>query len=292
MPLPSSLEHARPVADQASRLLAFLQYSNLHIFVVALGLLAGTSALFDVALSIPVLIAGSCGAFLLYQLDRCWFSGQEDEANQPLRVAWITQHKRYVWLSSGAALTAGLIGAGLLTDTVRFVGMLLACCGVAYLLPLQKRLKRIWYVKPAVIAGAWALGAVALPIVAASVSFTSAVIVFLGYRFFFIVPNVLLADWQDTAGDHLAGLNSLAMFVDERTLRLIAAASAVFALVFGIWAGQLLAWPMLYYLDLLGPLLMLFFCLRRLRTSYVLYGLLLDLVVAWPLVTALVVYNW
>ncbi len=292
MPFPSSVEHARPVAHQASRLLAFLQYSNLHIIVVALGLLMGTSALHGVGFSIPVLLAGCCGAFLLYQLDRCWLPGKEDRTNQPQRVAWIEQHRGYVWSSCVLAMAAGITGAGLLSNSALYAGMLLAICGLVYLLPLKKRLKRIWYVKPLAIAGAWALGGVVLPLAEAGIGLSPGVLVFLGYRFFFILPNILLADWQDKAGDKRAGLHSLAMRVDERTLRIVAALGATFSIALGLWYGMEMAWPALYFVDLLGPLLMLAVCLRPLRTSYLFYGLLLDLLVAWPLITTLVVYIW
>ncbi|MEM8485138.1 MAG: hypothetical protein AAF564_06290 [Bacteroidota bacterium] len=292
MPIPSSVEHARPVADQARRLLAFLQYSNLHIVVVALGLLSGTSTLFGTGFSVPVVLAGCCGAFLLYQLDRGWLPGKEDGANQPERVAWIARHHMYVWSSCAFALLAGLIGTAFLSGAALLAGALLAGCGFAYVLPLRKRLKRIWYVKPVAIAGAWALGGVALPLVEMNFAMAPVVLIFLGYRFFFILPNVLLADWQDRLGDEQAGLHSLAMLVDERMLRLMAAGSALVAIMLGGWCGVLLGWSALFFIDLAGPLLMLLLCLRPLHASYLVYGLLLDLLVAWPLITTLLVYNW
>ncbi len=286
------VEHAKPAAHQASRLLAFVQYSNVHIMLVALGLLAGTSTLFSLPLSIPVLLAGTSGAFLIYLLDRCWLSSKEDMANQPLRVAWIRSHNVYVWGASLLAFGLGAVGALQLIEWSLLVGVLLALGGVLYLLPLKRRLKRVWYAKPLVIAGAWAIGAVLFPIAQAGVEITVPVLIFLVYRLLFILPNVLLADWQDREGDKQAGLRSLAMFVEEHTLRAIAACCAVGSLLLGGWVGTLLEWPVYYYVDLVGPLLMLGICLRPLYRSYVLYGLVLDVVVAWPLITTLIVYSW
>ncbi len=270
---------------------SLLKYSNLHILLVAFGLIAGTYVLIRIPLSLPLLFAGCSGAFLVYQLDRCWMIGVEDKANQPERIAWLRQHQGYVFSSCiFFAVTGGIAALFLSVNTLLF-SMLLAGVGVLYLLPVLPGgilPKSIWYLKPIVISGAWAVGSVLFPAVEAGAPLTRWIALLIFYRLFFILPNILLTDWLDRAGDRVAGHTSIAMLLPEQQLRMLAGIAALIALTLGISMGYWMEWPASFYIDLGGPISMMLICMIPLRQSRLLYGLILDIVVAWPVMTVLV----
>lgn len=290
MSLNSGFDQTVLVSAEEGRLIAFLKYSNVHILLVAFGLMAGTYVLTGIALNYAVLLAGCCGAFLVYQLDRCLLVSAEDEINQPARVLWVQSHQIYIYLSIIFSMGVGGLAAVSLTWRAILWGCLLAVLGVLYLQPVFPggvRPKSSWYLKPLFISGAWSLGSVLLPVFEAGLTPDKWIVGLVGYRFLFILPNVLLTDWLDRAGDELAGFRSIAMFLREKQLRILSSFCVMVAITVGLLIGYGNAWPAHFYVDMGGLCLMLLFCIRPLRQSYLLYGLALDLVISWPLATLL-----
>lgn len=269
---------------------AFLAFSNFHIPLVALGLTTSSYILLAAPINTAYVVAACCGAFVIYQLDRWWLIGEEDAINQPARVAWIGEHAIFKALILGISLCIGGVAALSLSVSILLAGAGLATFGLLYLLPVlpgRRRLKSLWYAKPLAIALTWSLGSVYLAALSVNDVDVVHVALLLIYRFFFILPNVLLADWHDRAGDLQAGILSLALLISERQLRTIAALSAILSLLVGCWIGIRGDWPMVFFVDLVGPMLMLFICTRTLHNSWAMHSILLDLVVAWPLITVL-----
>ncbi len=294
----SSLSVLDPFVKHASSqdgwFVAALKFSNLHILLVASGLIAGTASLTGHPVNFAVLIAGCCGVFLIYQIDRSWLFQSEDEFNQPQRVSWVRRNRNYILISTAAGVALGCIAASFLDFGTLLVGGLLAVLGLVYLMPIMPggiRPKSIWYVKPLAISLAWAFGGVVLPLVAAGMPLRGAPMGLLLYRVSFILPNVLLTDWQDRHGDEVAGLKSLAMMLTEKQLRVAAATCIAITLLIGLLLGSTSQWPAHYYVDLIGPIILLAMCCRPLSDASTLYGWLLDIVIAWPMVTAFVVWN-
>ena len=87
------------------------------------------------------------------------------------------------------------------------------------MLPGRRRLKTIWWLKPLAIAGAWAVGGVVVPAVEAGRGAVPVVVGIAVYRLLLILPNVLLADWLDRAGDARAGLGTAATHLGPEPLR-------------------------------------------------------------------------
>jgi 4-hydroxybenzoate polyprenyltransferase len=114
-------------------------------------------------------------------------------------------------------------------------------------------------------------------------------VLFCGYRGLFVLPNLLLADWADRAGDAAAGLAPWAAGWTARQVQWIATGSLLVAAAGAtIWAVVGTS-PLLVGIDALGLILM----------AGVVWGLdperprtavLADLVVAWPLIPALVAW--
>jgi 4-hydroxybenzoate polyprenyltransferase len=143
--------------------------------------------------------------------------------------------------------------------------------------------------KPFLVAGAWALGATILPLVEAGVSLDATAGGVAGYRFLFILPNVLLSDWGDRTGDRAAGLASWTRWGTGSGLRwgatVMLAGAIGGALGMGVQNAQLLLWGV----DAVGPLLMLG-AVWGVDPQRSYHRFLLDALVAWPGVTALVAW--
>jgi len=255
---------------------------------VAVALMLGTYGLFGVPVDLPLVVAGFCGTTLTYLFDRVWADPPEDRVNRPARVAWVRAHPR--WLAAEAGLLfalGGAMGLYLAPTTLVWVGALGMVAGLHVVRQGQGGLGGV--PKPVVLAGAWAVGGALLPLVDAGRPLGLEALLFCGYRGGFILPNLLLADWADRKGDAAAGLTPWAVGWTARQVRWTATASLLLAAAAAGGWGALGAPLLLVVLDAVGLLLM----------AGVVWGLeptqprtllLADLVVAWPLVPAVVAW--
>ena len=287
----TAMQDVQPASSQRlSPLRAFLLYSSVPVGGIAVALLLGTYALLGLRPSVPLVLAGFCGAFLVYQLDRSLWMGPEDQLNQPDRVAWVRRHRRWMWTSSVLAVVTGLAALPFLQPATLATGACLGSLGLLYGAPLPggRRLKGFWPLKPVVIAAVWATGATVLPVLEAGFAVTSGAGALALYRFLFILPNALLADRPDVEGDRRAGLRTAATELSSKRLQGLAALSLGFAIGGGLIAVWFLEVSPLLYVDLGGPVLLLGLLGYRPGGSRWFYGFVLDAVIAWPALTALV----
>ena len=290
-PLPTATPDVQPLSGQRlSPLRAFLLYGSVPVGGIAVALLLGNYALLGLRPSTPLVLIGFCGAFLVYQLDRSLWIGPEDRLNQPERVAWVWRHQRWIWTSSVLAVLVALSMLPFLQPATLAVGAGLGGLGVLYGVPLPggRRLKAFWPLKPVLIAAVWATGATVLPVLEAGLAVTAGVGALALYRFLFILPNTLLADGPDAEGDRRAGLRTAATELSPKTLRGLAALSLGLAIGGGLGAVWLLGASPLLYVDLGGPVVLLGLLWHRPGGSRWFYGFVLDAIIAWPALTALV----
>jgi len=257
---------------------------------VAGTLMLGTYGLFGLPVDMPLLAAGFCGTALIYLVDRAWTETVEDRVNRPGRVAWVRAHTR--WLAVEAVVLFA-VGGGMLLyldwTTLLWTAGLGGIAGLHVLFRVRGE-RSLWAVpKPIAIAGAWAAGGALLPLVEAGRPIGGGALLFFGYRALFILPNLLLADWADRAGDAAAGLAPWAAGWTARQVRWTATGSLLVAAIgAAIWAvvGTI---PLLVGIDAVGLVLMAGIVWgldpTRPRTA-----VLADLVVGWPLVPALVAW--
>lgn len=269
-------------------------HSNLGVALVAAAVTAGTFPLLGLSREPALLVLAASGAFLVYQIDRGLVPSPEDAINRPARTRWVRRHAPYVHLSTSAAVLAAgwaLIGQ---PPAVWMLTGLLGTAGIGYALrdriarisPFGRRLEIL---KPAVIAGVWALGAVLLPAVAnPAAGLEGGVILLVLYRWGAIAPNLLLADWPDRAGDRSVGRSTPAVRWSEGRLVRICRIVLVFTLAGGIAAVLGGYAPPLLLVDCGGPLATLLAIRRPLPDHRPYYDVLLDGLIGWPAVTVLV----
>jgi 4-hydroxybenzoate polyprenyltransferase len=257
---------------------------------VAVALMLGTYGLFGVPVDVPLVIAGFCGTTLTYLLDRVWADTPEDRVNRPGRVAWVRAHPRWLAAEMGLLFAlGGAMGLYLAPTTLVWGGALGLVAGGHVVRRGQQAGALRWVPKPVVLAGAWAVGGALLPLVEAGRPLGGEALLFCGYRGAFILPNLLLADWADRDGDAAVGLRPWAAGWSIRQVRWAATASLLVAGGAAMGWGAFGAAPVLVAIDAAGLLLMVGVVWgpdpERPRSL-----LLADLVVAWPLVPALVAW--
>lgn len=255
-----------------------------------MALLLGTYGLFGLAVDLPLLVAGFCGTTLAYLVDRVWMPAPEDRINRPERVAWVQSHAE--WLAAETVVLAALGGAMvpyLRWATLAWTGVLGGIAGVYVLYRSQEGASLLGIPKPIAVAGAWAAGGALLPLVEAGRPIGGEALWFFGYRGLFILPNLLLADWADRAGDAAVGLNPWASGWAGRQVRWLATAPLLGAALGAAGWVVVASQPVLVGIDALGLLLMMG-VVWGLNPTRPRTALLADLVVGWPLTTALVAW--
>lgn len=258
---------------------------------VAVGMMLGTYALLGLPVSVPLLVAAGCGTALIYGADRSVVDAPEDRWNRPDRVAWVRAHRR--WLGIEGALLA-VVGAGAL------LFLRPATIGSAVLLAVvaggHRGLGGDWagettgWTKPVVVALVWAVGGAVVPVIEAA-ALQGAPVAWLGaYRALFVLPNVLLSDWGDRQGDRAAGRHPWTQRVRGRTVRWGATILLLGALALAAVGATLGRPPQLLLVDAVGPTLLLggVWTLTPERSAH---RLILDVIVAWPAVTAAVAWG-
>lgn len=223
---------------------------------VAAAMVAGTAALAGWPLDGPLLALAFCGTLLVYHLDRTPALSPEDRRDHPARWRW---RRRHGWGATALALGAAggaCAAVPYLRPQTLAAGAVLAVPAAAYALPVfrsgrggAQRLKdAAGPVKPFAVAAAWAGASVLMPVLEAGRPLTEAgslLMLLAGYRFLFVLPNLLLADAADRAGGA------------PRRLRRGAAGALGTALAGGALAFFFFDAPLLLAVDLAGPALLL-----------------------------------
>ena len=289
-----------PVAeDSASNSASFfrrwgegLVHDPLPIGGIAVAVMLGTGALLDVSVSGPLLVAAFCGVALIYGTDRALVAAPEDEWNRPRRARWVRAHRGWLYGEAGALLVVGMAALSVLPLKALIWGVGLAALGGLHLLSggTGRPFDGLGIGKPLLVAGAWALGGAILPLVGAGVPLGATAWGLAGYRFFCILPNVLLSDWGDRAGDRAAGGASWTRWGTERGLRGTATGLLVLALILAGGMAVETHRVLLFGVDAVGVLLM-GGAVWTLRPECGTHRFLLDVLVAWPVVTALVAWG-
>lgn len=280
-------------SKDAVSLLTAVSYDPLPVGGISVALMLGTYSLLRLSPDVPLLVLAAAGTTVIYLVDRASQASPEDVYNSPGRLDWIREHERYLWGLAGGMGVLGLAMLPFLQIETLIVGGLLGGIGFSYGLPILpggRRLKGLGSIKPFLVALPWAVGAVLLPVIEAGSSLSVGVVALTLYRVCWVLPNVLLSEWGDRAGDVAAGLqtarSSWLPFGLRARATLWSVAGLGGATISVLWGGS--SWLLL--VDAVGLLFLLggVWTLRPDRTPA--HGLIADLLVAWPLVTAIVAW--
>ena len=277
----------------AMEILKGWQHTGLPAGLIATAFVSGTYAMLALPVRLPLLVLAFCGGFLVYQLDRWPALSPEDRHNHPERRQWLRRHPGLVWGAVALVVVAGAVEAWQLR-TATLIGCVgLGLMSLFYTLPLlpgRRRLKSVWMVKPLCVSAGWAFGGVVLPVLEAGVAVTTGAWLLLLHRFLFVLPNALFTDWADRQGDAATGLRTVGTQWSRRRIQQVAT-----VLLGGALLGSLIA-PILYsaspllFIDLVGPLLMLWAVWYLPGVPSRRYGGVVDAIIAWPAVPALVAW--
>jgi 4-hydroxybenzoate polyprenyltransferase len=272
---------------------AAVAYDPLPIGGIAVALMLGTGALLPFSPSLPLLVAGFCGTALVYAADRTVVPSPEDAVNHPGRRRWVRAHRTWLMGETGLLLVVGGGALAYLRPTTLLAAGGLGVLVGLHLLPIGRwgrPLKSVGVGKPLVVAGAWALGATLLPALEADYGPNAGVWALAGYRMLFLLPNVLLADWGDRRGDGAVGHDAWTANWSGRGLRWVATGLLGLAVAGALVASRMAPVPLLLWIDAAGPLLLLG-AVWTLTPNRPGARLVMDGLIAWPLLTALAAWG-
>ncbi len=260
-------------------------HSSLIVLVVAGALVGATQVLFAVPVEGVVYVAALAGAWLVYLAERL-VPAPEDARNHPARTRWLRRHRRALLTLCGISTVAGLWAAAHLSTATQVGGVVLLLCSGIYALPMVqgRRLKTVAVAKPLLIAVGWGGATVVLPLAHAGVPIGASVLALGMVRMLTVAVNVLLHDWAQRGGDRLAGAATLPPAWRWPHLRWVVGSLLACALILeGLLYFSLGA---LVLVDAAGLLLFALVLWHEPQGGWR-EELLLDALVAWPLVTVL-----
>jgi 4-hydroxybenzoate polyprenyltransferase len=232
----------KPVRD-------FLLYSSAYLALIAIAEVLIVTELLSLPLSPAALVAGLL-TFAVYGNDRV-ADVETDAKTAPGRAAFVKRYHRLLYALSAAAYGLA-VALGVLGGPVAF-GLALVP-GIVWLAYAQdwlpsfgqvKRLKQVFLLNSVLVAGAWALVIVFLPIAFVGAPITPAAgVVFL---FFFLATfvNVEIPNVRDRAGDREIGVKTLPVVfgVEGTRYALYSVASVVAAILAAAFLDGIIALP-------------------------------------------------
>lgn len=287
-----------------------LQFDPIVVGGIAVALILGNTAILKLPLSVPLLLAAGAGATLIYGLDRWPALSPEDRWAHPHRVAWMRRHTTWLRAERVACVALVVTSAFFLELETVVVASGFAVLGVLHVTPVwpgRRRLKTFGWGRRVSVACVWAMASVVLPLLEAQTAFDllrgsafvdrwaggspSPGIVVSGWiaiRYLVVWANVALIDWADGPAERRAGIKtypeSSASVIRGRAVGAALTAAAGIVGV-GVYSGLS---PLLVGVEAVGAVGMagLLWTLRPQTTAH--HRLILDLAVAWPLVTFIV----
>lgn len=201
-----------------SNIFRFFVYSNLFIALCALLMINQT---YDLLLhSKPdqyLLGFVFCATICSYSFH--WYLTSESLVESP-RIEWLKRNRIFHLIF----LIIGLIGSGVFFFFLLPHWYWLALSAIITFLysapkiphPYFRALRKVAVGKTIFLALVWMYVTTILPVIIAGASFTSAIILFVIGRFFFIYAICIMFDFRDRADDQAAGIRSMVTWFSER----------------------------------------------------------------------------
>lgn len=232
------------LAVRCKRVWQVLEFSSAYLALIAMAEVVIVMALLSLSPSAAPLVAGLI-TFAIYANDRLIDLDTDSESN-PKRTEFVSRHRETLYIL--AALAYGLgVALAVLGGPVAFgLAVLPGLAWIVYArdwLPAGDteftRLKEVLFVNSLIVATAWSIPIVAVPVVFADASFTPAAGVLVLYFFIGTFINVEIANAEDIRSDTQSGAVTMpVVFGLTRTRRSLYALTALSALLLGYAAAR------------------------------------------------------
>jgi 4-hydroxybenzoate polyprenyltransferase len=229
------------VRSHVERIKDVLLYSAAYLAVIAAVETATVMAALSLAPNPAPLVVGLV-AFAVYAGDRI-ADVDTDELDDPARAAFVREHETALSLLSaaayGLAITISVAGGPFALAVTLLPGgfwILYATDWLPTLGTVFKRLKDVLIVNSAVVAGAWAVALLFLPLAFADAALTPTAVVVFVYFFLDTFVNTEIPNVADTTGDAAIGVSTMPVVFGVRRTRRICYALDVFLIVFVVLA--------------------------------------------------------
>lgn len=212
------------IADAGQRLTAFLMHSSIYLVFIAVAEVATVHAALSVGPTPAPSVVGLV-AYAVYAGDRIT-DAERDERTCPDRSAFVSRHQTLLSITSAGAY--GVAIAVAVTGGPLAVGITLVPGGFWILYASEwfptlgthcKRLKRVFVVNSTLVATAWALAVVGLPVAFADAAVTPLVGVVFTYFLVDTFVNTEIPNVRDVDADAEDGVDTLPVVLGVRRTR-------------------------------------------------------------------------
>jgi 4-hydroxybenzoate polyprenyltransferase len=255
------------IVDAGRRLTTFLTHSSMYLVFIAVAEVATVHTVLSIGPTPAPAVVGLV-AYAVYAGDRIT-DAERDERTCPDRSAFVARHQTLLSITSAGAY--GVAIALAVTGGPLTVGITLVPGGFWILYASEwfptlgarcKRLKRVFVVNSTLVATAWALAVVGLPVAFANATVTPLVVVVFTYFLVDTFVNTEIPNVRDVDADAEDGVDTLPVvlgvrrtrhvlygidvllitFVGTATLTSLLSLSAGVAILVGLGYALVLAW--------------------------------------------------
>jgi 4-hydroxybenzoate polyprenyltransferase len=221
------------------RIWKILEYSSAYLALIAIAKIYIVVFVLSLQMSLAPIVAGLV-TFAIYAVDRLTHV-ETDRESTPGRAAFVRQHDDSLYALAAVAYGIG-VALSVLGGPVAFAFALLpggvwivyACDWIPAIERDVHRLKDILVVNSALIAAAWAVPIVVVPIAFADATIGPAAVVLVVYFFLGTFTNVEVANVRDTENDRQEGVATLpTVFGIARTRQFLYGLAALTIAVLG-----------------------------------------------------------
>lgn len=227
------------VLARCRRTWAVLEYSSAYLALIAMAKTCIVIFVLSLQMSLAPIVAGLI-TFAIYAIDRL-IHVETDRESTPRRAAFVRQHEDSLYALAAVAYGLG-VALSVLGGPVAF-GLALLPGGLWIVYARDwvpnterdtRRLKDILVVNSALVAAAWAIPVVVVPIAFADATVGPAAVVLVVYFFLGTFANVEVANVRDVKSDRQDGVATLpTVFGTARTRQFLYALAALTTIVLG-----------------------------------------------------------
>lgn len=210
----SGSRHLRRLREHSERFWKPFVYSSAYLAFIAVAEVLIVMSLLSLPLSPAPIVVGLI-TFTIYTNDRL-LDLDSDAASNPQRTAFVRQYRHPLYVLSvlayGLAVALAAVGGPLAFGLTLFPGVVWVLYAMDWISTSSvsiQRLKDVLFVNSVLVATAWSLTIVLLPIAYANATVTPAAGVIFGYFVLATFVNTEIANVRDVKSDRASGVSTL-----------------------------------------------------------------------------------